>query len=376
MTTVKSNGKSNGYKVVGTRPIRHDGWDKVTGRAQYGADVNLPGMIYGKILRSPHAHARIVSIDTSRAEAFEGVKAVVTAKDFPNTGVNPDEVISMGESNVAMKYLRENVLASKKVIYKGQAIAGVAAENVHIAQEALDLIDVEYDVLPPVVTVLDAMKEDAPLLHDDMHTSEVLKLDLDTEDLGKESKSGSNIAEHFQHKLGDIDKGFDEADVVVEREFHTATVHQGYIEPHNATAYWNKDGRVMIWRSTQGPFEIRGENAKLLGLEESDVQVNLMEIGGGFGGKFSAYGDPVAALLSKKTGVPVKIVMTRIEEFESTGPTPGSYIKVKIGATKDGNITTGQAYLAYEAGAFPGSPVGPGAMCVFGAYDITNVLID
>ena len=360
MTTVREPK----FKVVGTRPIRHDGWDKVTGRAQYGADINLTGLLYGKILRSPYAHARIKSIDTSKAAAYPGVRAVVTAKDFPP--IESDETLQLGESTTSLRYLRDNVLASDKVLYKGHPVAAVAAGNGHVAEEALGLIEVEYEVLPPVVTVMDALEDDAPLLHEDMKTRE----------FGKKTNKLSNVAEHFQHKLGDLEKGFAEADVLVEREFHTKTVHQGYIEPHNATAFWNKDGRVTIWCSTQGPFEVRDATADVLGLNVSDVKLVPMEIGGGFGGKFGPYGHPVAALLSRKTGQPVKIVMTRIEEFESTGPTPGSYIKIKMGANKEGKITAAQAQLNYEAGAFPGSPVGAGAICVFAPYDIPNVVID
>ena len=302
------------YDVVGTRPIRHDGADKVTGRAQYGADIVTAGLLHGKILRSPHAHARIKSINTSKAEAYPGVRAVVTAADFP-----PLESIKLLEpvDSVAglgfvtrLKYLRDNILASDKVLYTGQPIAGVAATNSNVAEEALQLIDVKYEVLPPAITVLDALANDAPLLHDE----------LKTEAFGQRTDVTSNVAEHFQHSLGDVDTGFAKADVIVEREFHTRTVHQGYIEPHNATAFWNKDGKVTIWCSTQGPFEVRDTTAQVLDLNVSDIKVVPMEIGGGFGGKFEPYGDPVAALLSRKTGHPVKVVMTRAEDLESTGP--------------------------------------------------------
>ena len=352
------------YRVVGTRPIRHDGVDKVTGRAQYGADIQMPRLLYGKVLRSPHAHALIKSIDTSKAERHPGIQAVVTAGDFPARGSN--ETLGSDEAIMSLKSLRDNILASDKVLYKGQPVAAVAAASPHVAEEALELIEVEYEVLSPVLTAPDGMKDDAPLLHSN----------LKTDDVGNRTDKASNVASHFQHRLGDIEKGFQDADVIIEREFDTKTVHQGYIEPHNATAYWSMDGRVTIWCSTQGPFEVRDASAQALGLNVSDIKVVPMEIGGGFGGKFEPYGDPVAALLSRKTGHPVKIVMTRTEDLESTGPTPGSYIKVKMGATKDGKIVAAQAYLAYEAGAYPGSPVGAGAICVFAAYDIPNLVID
>ncbi|MQF48475.1 xanthine dehydrogenase family protein molybdopterin-binding subunit [SAR202 cluster bacterium AC-647-N09_OGT_505m] len=353
-----------GYRVVGTRPIRYDGVDKVTGRAQYGADIQMPRLLYGKVLRSPHAHARIKSIDTSKAKRHSSIQAVVTAEDFQLRGSN--EALESAELTMSLKSLRDNILASDKVLYRGQPVAAVAAANPHDAEEALKLIEVEYEVLSPVLTAPDGMKENAPLLHNS----------LKTDDVGNRIDKVSNVASHLQHRLGNIEKGFQDADLVIEREFNTKTVHQGYIEPHNATAYWNMDGRVTIWCSTQGPFEVRDASAQALGLNVSDIRVIPMEIGGGFGGKFEPYGDPVAALLSRKSGHPVKIVMTRAEDLESTGPTPGSYIKVKMGATKDGKIIAAQAYLAYEAGAYPGSPVDAGAICVFGSYDIPNVLID
>src|SRR5712664_3189004 len=351
------------YTVIGTRPIRHDGADKVTGRAQYGADYTAAGLLHGFILRSPHAHARILRIDTSKAAAFPGVRAVVTAADLPESA---DRIVDLGEGATPLRYLRGNVLAAGKALYKGHAIAGVAAVNAHVAEEAAGLIEVGYEVLPCALTAPDAMRDGAPILHDDLTTKE----------LGEQSDKVSNVADHFRFTLGDIEKGFAEADVIVEREYHTATVHQGYIEPHNATALWNNDGRVHIWCSTQGSFVVRDTTACILDLPVSRVKVTPMEIGGGFGGKIPVYLEPVAALLSKKTGHPVKIVMSRKDVFEGTGPTPGSYLKVKLGARKDGRITAGQAYLAYEAGAFPGAMVVPGAMCVFACYDVANVVID
>ena len=352
------------YKVVGTRPIRHDGADKVTGRALYGADFQTAGLLHGGILRSPHAHARIKSIDVSRAAALPRVRAFVTAKDLPETVAG--ETVNYGEGEMDLAYLQENVLARDKALYAGHAIVGVAGINPHVVDEALGLIDVEYELLPPVLTAPEAMKADAPVLLENLRT----------EELGQQSDGASNVAEHFQHSLGDVEQGFARADLVIEREFNTATVHQGYVEPQNVTALWNSDGRVHIWTSTQGPFEVRGAVAASLDIPVSRVKVTPMEIGGGFGGKFPLYHDPVAALLSRKTGQPVKIVMSRKEVFESTGPTSGSHIKVKIGATKEGKITAAQAHLAYEAGAFPGSPVGAGAECVFGPYAISNVVID
>ena len=351
------------YNVVGTRPVRHDGADKVTGRALYGADFDTAGLLHGSILRSPHAHARIKSIDTSAAEALPGVLAVVTNADF---GSEEDAIVDFGEGATSLKWLRDNVLASDKALYRGHAIAGVAASNPHVADEAVQLIDVQYEVLPPVITVEDAMAEGAPTLHDD----------LKTEELGEQTDNVSNIAQHFQHKKGDTAKGFEEADVIVEREYRNKTVHQGYIEPHNATALWNNDGRLHIWCSTQGAFTVRDAMAQLLEMPVSQIRVIPMEIGGGFGGKIPVYLEPVAALLSRKTGQAVKILMSRADVFEASGPTCGSWSRVKIGGKSDGTITAAEVELACEAGAYPGSPVGAGAMCALAAYDIENGTVD
>lgn len=351
------------YKVIGTRPIRHDGVDKVTGRAIYGADFQITGLLHGRVLRSPHAHARIVSIDTSRAEAHPGVKGVVTAQDLPEA---EDKIADLGEGAVSLKYLCDNILASDKALYKGHAIAAVAATDPHIAEEACELIDVEYEVLPPVLEVRAAMEPDAPIIHENIRTSS----------LGETGDKPSNVASHIQFKKGDIEKGFDEADVVIEREFVTGTVHQGYIEPHNATALYNPDGQLTVWCSTQGAFTVREQLAEILQYPISKIKVVPLEIGGGFGGKINVYIKPVAALLAKKTGKPVKVLMNRADVFEGTGPTPASYITVKMGATKDGKITAAQTSMVFEAGAYPGSPVGAGAMCIFAPYNTENVLID
>lgn len=352
------------YKVIGTRPIRHDGVDKVTGRAVYGADVQLAGLLHGRILRSPHAHARIKRIDISKALATLGVEAVVTSADMPDAG---DRIAELGEGAINLKHLSSNTLARGKVLYQGHAVAAVAATSAHVAEEALSLIEVEYEPLPAVTDVRAAMKDGAPILLDD----------LKTQSLGKTTSSKpTNIAKYFQFKQGDTAKGFAQAAVVIEREFTTATVHQGYIEPHNATALWSADGTLTIWCSTQGAFTVRAQVAELLQMPISRIRVVPTEIGGGFGGKIRVYLEPVAALLSRKAGKPVKVLMNRAEVFAGTGPTPGSYIRVKMGADKSGRLVAAEAYLAYEAGAYPGSPVGPGAMCIFACYDIPNVLVD
>jgi CO/xanthine dehydrogenase Mo-binding subunit len=353
------------YQVIGTRPIRHDGIDKVTGRALYGADFQAAGLLHGRVLRSSHAHARIKKIDVSRALALPGVEAVVTSADFPDPG---NKMANLGEGAINLAHLSSNCLARGKVHYKGQAVAAVAATNGHIAEEACKLIAVEYEALPGVTDVVKAMQPGAPILHDDLVTESMAETNG--------AKKPTNIAKHLQYKLGDPDKGFKDAAVVIEKSFNTATVHQGYIEPHNASALWNADGTLTIWCSTQGAFTVRAQVAELLALPIAKIKVVPMEIGGGFGGKIRVYLEPVAAILSKKCGKPVKVLMDRAACFEATGPTPGSFIKVKVGADKSGRLTAAEAYLAYEAGAFPGSPIWAGCVCIFSCYDIPNLLIN
>jgi len=352
------------YKIIGTRPVRHDGVDKVTGRALYGADIQLAGMLFGRVLRSPHAHARIKSINTRKAEALEGVKAVVTGADLPDPG---DQSANLGELGmVPLKHLSHNVLAVGKVFYHGHAVAAVAATSPQVAEEALKLIEVDYEVLPPVLDVLKAMKGEPALLHDDVFTDE----------LGVKSSKPSNVASHQRFQLGDVAKGFAAADHILEHEYRCATVHQGYIEPHAATAMWNADGFLTIWCTTQGAFTVRGAVHQILNIPVSKLKVIPTEIGGGFGGKIPVYGEPVAALLSLKAKRPVKVVMSRTEVFLGTGPTSGSYVKLRMGVTKDGRITAAEALLAYEAGGFPGSIVNCGGLCIFAPYHIDDVLID
>ena len=346
------------YKVIGTRPVRHDGVDKVTGRAKYGADMNLTGMLYAAMLRSPHAHANIKRIDTSKAAALPGVRAVVTHADLAEQG---DRIVELGEGSVNMRHLVRNVLACEKVNYRGHAVAAVAADNIHIAEEACKLIEVEYELLPVVIDVLEAMKPTAPVLNADVKD---------------EHGKPTNIAKTFLFEKGDLAKGFADAALVIEHEFRTATVHQGYIEPHNATVLWNADGKVTVWMSTQGTFTARQQTAELHRIPISDVKVIPLEIGGGFGGKISVYLPPVAAALSKKTGKPVKLIMDRAAVFEATGPTPGSAMKVKIGVDQNGMLTAGEAWVAFEAGGYPGSPVAMGCMCVFACYDFPNAKVE
>ncbi|MCW5744580.1 MAG: xanthine dehydrogenase family protein molybdopterin-binding subunit [Alphaproteobacteria bacterium] len=340
-------------KWIGKRTIRPDGADKVTGRAAYAADTTMPGMIWGKILRSPHPHARIRSINTAKAAALPGVKAVMTAADLVNFPV--DKSVMLGIQD--MRWMCRNVMAREKALFPGHPVAAVAATTPQIAAQALKLIEVDYEVLPWVIDIDDAIKPDAPILHDFIQFE------------GKPS----NIAGRLEHKLGDIDAGFAQADVIVERSFKTKPVHQGYIEPHACVVSVAGDGKATIWSSSQGQFMVRAMCAFLTGIPQSNIRAIPAEIGGGFGGKTIVYLEPVALVLSRKSGRPVKMAMTREEVFRATGPTSGSSTSVKLGATKDGKIVAAKGTFYLQAGALPGSPIRGAAGCAFAPYNIPNV---
>jgi CO/xanthine dehydrogenase Mo-binding subunit len=347
------------FKWVGTRPIRPDGVPKVTGRAQYGADLKLPGMLFGRVLRSPHAHARIRSIDTSKAAALPGVRAVVTSADFP-----AQKFEYIGPERVAVNFwhVTRNIMAREKVLYEGHAVAAVAATSNSIAEEALSLIEVDYEVLPHVIDVDEAMQPDAPLLFEDMITRGI----------EPPPAKPSNISKRLEFKIGDLDAGFASADVVIEKEFRTAAVHQAYIEPHACVARIEADGQGEIWSSSQGHFQMRALTARVLDWKLGDIRVTPAEIGGGFGGKTVTYLEPVAALLSRKSSRPVRLQMSREDVFRASGPTSGSSMWVKIGVTKDGKIVAADGVFKFQAGAFPGSPVMNACLCAFAPYDIPN----
>ncbi|MDO8750562.1 MAG: xanthine dehydrogenase family protein molybdopterin-binding subunit [Dehalococcoidia bacterium] len=366
-------GMAEQFTVIGTRPDRHDGVDKVTGNARYSADIYPSGVLVGKILRSPHAHARIKSINLTKATALPGVKAVVTRDDMPEVSA---EVADLEEGAMLnYGFYSRNVMAREKALYRGHAVAAVAATSNDVAEQALGLIEVEYEVLPVVLDGREAMKENAPILHERL--VQMSAPQVRGGGYGASDKK-TNISNHFEFRLGDVEGGFRQADVVVEREFHTRPVHQGYIEPHAATAHWNNDGYLTIWCSSQSHFAFRDHIARILNLPYSHLKVVPMEIGGGFGGKGvgGVYLEPVAAMLSKKAGRPVKITMNRAEVFIGTGPTSGTHIRVKMGATRDGHITAAETTMIYEAGAFPGSPVSGGCRTMFAPYNIPNGHID
>ena len=343
------------FKYIGTRPVRPDGLEKVTA-ANFGADHALPGMLYGKVVRSPRAHAHVRSIDTSVAEAMPGVLAVVTAADFPDRS----------SFSWRRKGFNDNLMASDKVLYHGHAVAAVAATSSAEAQAAAEAVAVDYEVLDAVTDALEAMREDAPVLHDDLFT----------EGLPRTPTKPSNLVKKQVIAKGDAQAAFAAADVVVERTFVTPMVHQGYIEPHACVANFNADGQATVWCSSQGHFDVRAMTAMALGMDLGDIRVIPAEIGGGFGGKTTIYLEPLAVKLSEKSGRPVKMVMDRDEVFRATGPASGTVNTVKVGCAADGRIVAMQAKLVYESGAYPGSPLGAGAMCIFAPYDVDDILIE
>jgi CO/xanthine dehydrogenase Mo-binding subunit len=329
--------------VIGQRVAKIEGVDKVTGKAQYGADVSRPGMLWGKLLPSPYAHATIKKIDVSRAREMPGVYAVLTGEDLPNVVARvSDTTPAPEEFDVPSR--GKQVLAWKKAVFFGQPVAAVAALTPSLAEEALAAIEVEYDVHKPVLDVLEAMAEGAPLVQEGVYTESFA---------GKDERP-SNVAKLTELSRGDVGAGFAEADEVVEQTFRTAMVHQGYIEPQATLAEYGPDGRFTIWTSTQGQFGVRSGVAGFLKIPPRRVRVLAMEIGGGFGAKGAQTLEPICALLAYAAGRPVKMQLTRSEVLRATRPAPDTVLHVKLGAKRDGTITAVEARFVWDVGAYPG----------------------
>jgi len=345
----KDDVKTENFRFVGTRPNRPDGLDKVTGRAKFGADASAPGMLHGAIVRSPHAHARIISIDTSKAEALKGVKAVVTRADFATdvTGENWNVL--------------ENVMASDTALYDGHAVAAIAANSALVARDAIKLVEITYEVLPHVTDVDAAMADGAPVIR------------AGTADKSVPAGLHPNVVRYHDSGHGDVEAGFAEADLVIKDHFRTEATHQGYIEPHACLGMLGGDGKGELWCTTQGHWNVQKICSALLGLETSQLRVTASEIGGGFGGKTTVFIEPVALALSRKANRPVKLVMTRSEVFRASGPTSSTSMDVKIGMKKDGTITAAEGVFRLQGGAFPGAPMEMTAMCAFAPYALKNV---
>ena len=359
----RTNSDGLTFKGFGKSHEKVDGLDKVTGRSQFGADFTLPGSLHGVIVRSPHAHARIVTIDTSEAEQLPGVLAVCTAGDFPSD-ISGD--LDTGEVDIGIQFLANLMMARRKVLFEGHPVAAVAATDAHIAAEAARLVKVEYELLETVTDPIEAMASDAPILHEG----------LVARSLSGTGDRPSNITAHIEAGRGDVEKGFSESDVIVEHTFRTSIVHQGYIEPEAETVFWQNDGHLQVWANTQGSFAVRGNLANLLKVDIGRITVTPLEVGGAFGAKTIPRVTPIAAILSRKSGKPVKIVLNREEVLKATGPGAAAVVTIKMGATKDGKLKAAQSRLVYGAGAFPGAPIMRGVQTVFACYQPENSRID
>ncbi|MBM3218190.1 MAG: xanthine dehydrogenase family protein molybdopterin-binding subunit [Candidatus Rokubacteria bacterium] len=352
-------------KGVGLSIPRPDGPDKVTGKVQYVADITPRGLLHAKLLRSPHAHAKIVRIDVSKARALPGVRAVLTAADIPELKGKPAS-------------RAHAVLAIDRVVFAGQPVAAVAADEVAIAEEALDLIDVQYEVLPASVDPLQAMKPGAPPVAElgtEADLSEAMAHSAVAMAKGETPTKAVNVSQTAHVKRGDVAKGFAESDVVLEHTYRVPMVHQGYIEPHAVLAEWDRSGNLTLWASTQGSFNTRSEVADVLGLEENRIKVIPVECGGGFGGKIRALCEPITAILARVTARPVRYVMTRREELEAGMPAPQVIIRLKTGVKKDGTLMALEGETVLESGAFSGtvlavSAVFLGSLYKWPAFDI------
>jgi len=341
-----------GFRLIGSRPDRPDGLDKVTGRARYGADISAPGMLHAAVVRSPHAHARILRIDASKALALDGVKAVITRADLP-TGLSGEDW-----------NLQENTLAGDVALYDGHAVAAVAATSKLLAQDAAKLIVVDYEVLPHVIDVDAAMQPDAPIIR------------AGTADHSVPEGMHPNVVKYIEFGHGDMDAGFAAADLVRAQSYKTEATHQGYIEPHACLGQMGADGKGEMWVCTQGQWYIRRMCSAVLGTDASQLRATPTEIGGGFGGKTTIFMEPLALALSRKAGGrPVKLVMSRAEVLRATGPTASASMDVKMGLKADGTITAASVNFRMQGGAFIGSsPVGEALSCALACYTVPAVL--
>jgi CO/xanthine dehydrogenase Mo-binding subunit len=362
MSTMKTTRDVKGVGVAIPRP---DGPEKVTGRVQYVADIPAKGLLHAKLLRSPHAHAKIVSIDVSAARALPGVRAVLTAKDIPHLKTKAPT-------------RAHAVLAIDRVVFMGQPVAAVAADEPSIAEEALDLIKVEYQVLPASIDPLKSMRPGAPPVADagtEADTSEALAHSAVAIAKSEAPAKAVNISQQARLQRGDPAKDFAESDHVLEKTYRVPMVHQGYLEAHAVLADWDRNGLLTLWASTQGSFNTRSEVADVLGIPENRIRVIPVECGGGFGGKIRALCEPITAVLAKVTGRPVRYVMTRREELIAGMPAPQVIIKLKTGVKRDGTLMALDAETVIDSGAFSGavlavSAVFLGSMYKWPSFDI------
>ena len=320
------------FKAVGASVPRAEAGDKVSGQSIYAADVKLPGLLWAKILRSPHPHARIVRVDTSKAEKVAGVKAIITGADVRGLLIG--------------KQIRDlPVLCWDKARFIGDRVAAVAAETVDAAEEAIQLIDVDYEILPAVFDPLEAMAPGAPQLHDNVAAYDGAPKNILAADL-------RNGLTRLAWKKGDIEQGFRDADLVFEHTFNVPARHQGYLEPHAATVAIEPDGRVQVWAGVKNPFGVRSQLSKCLGLPEERICLNVVNVGGEFGGKGDGVDLPILYFLAQKTGRPVKFIMTYAEELSASNPAHPTVITIKSGVMRDGRLVARQMRAVHASGAY------------------------
>ena len=346
------------YSVVGRPVTREDGPEKVSGEHLYSADIILPGMIWGKVLRCPYAHAKILSIDTTEAARLPGVHAVLTGKDLSGMRVG--------------RYMRDvPPLAEEKVRFVGERVAAVAADDPDIAEEALNLIEVEYEQLPAVFDPMEAMDPASPVVHEGSPTYETFT--------GPVQPQG-NLISHDSWSGGDVEQGFRESDLIFEHTFSTPWVHQAYMEPYTCVVDADDGGRIQVWANNKQPFRLRWQLAGGLDVPEERIRVNPCGIGGDFGGKAGAMDVPLAYTLSLRAGRPVKMIMTYIEELMAGCPRHPSAVTIRTGVKRDGRLWARQSSIVYNGGAYGGFRgslnLRSGRQVGGGPYRIPHFLID
>jgi CO/xanthine dehydrogenase Mo-binding subunit len=350
--------------VIGRWVPREDGERKVTGRAVYAGDLRLPGKVFARLVVSPYAHARILSVDRAAAEQVPGVIGVFTVDDLPL--VEPEGLTRARDP-----------LARNRTYFEGHPVAVVVAETEAAAEDGAALVVVDYEELEAGMDAEETLRDERALVHD----AETLGI---REDAGAHADVGAqvqplprpaNAAAAQRFRRGDVEQGFREADAVVERTYRTAWVHQAYLEPQSSVAVTDGAGGVTIYTSTQGAFFVRGEVAAALGISPSKVRVVTMEVGGAFGAKYALI-DPLVACLAWKLERPVQLVFTRNEEFMAANPAPGTVMHVKTGARRDGTLTALQATVIVDTGAFPGGTAGIASLLLGGTYRFPHLQID
>ena len=346
------------YVTVGKPVSRVEGPDKVAGRARYPADILLPGTLWGKALRSPLPHARIVHIDGSRARQVPGVHAVITAADIPDT-------------RIGRRLLDIPVLARDKVRFIGEKVAAVAVADPDIAEEALDLIDIEYEELPAVFDPLEALKPGAPIVHEGINAYGGLPEPV---------QEPTNRFSQVVLSKGDLERGLAEADEIFEHTFTAPWVHQAYLEPHACMVHIDDSGKVQVWANNKSRFLLRDQLAACLLLKPEQIRINVTNIGGDFGGKGSSMDVPLCYFLAKASGQPVKMVMSYLDEFIAGNPRHPAVMTIRTGVKRDGTLVARQGHVVFNSGAygaFKPSPTAnlPGAAALAGSYRTPNVRI-